>query len=88
MQQETRNTKGSEWPNCEDWESTECGSRDRLSICSFTHSGLRKYCRRGGKKIVRAKVVMQDGVEIEFYKLLGPCACEPIALVSALTRPM
>ena len=60
---------------------------DRTPVLIFTHSEIEDHCRRGGGRIVRAREVVQDHVKIESYKFLGPCSCEPTAVVSAGTRP-
>ena len=50
--------------------------------------GVKERSGRGGRKIVRAREEAHDQMEIESYKLLGPCSYEPTAMVSACTRPM
>ena len=56
---------------------------DRIPILSFTYPGLRDYCRKGSRKIGRAREEVQDHMEIELYKLLGPWSYEFTAIMSA-----
>ena len=64
MQQEAKTQMDMNSQPYGDQDSMEFACMGRSPMFSFTHQGFREHCRIGGRKIARAKEVVQDQMEM------------------------